>query len=83
MRADNLIRKTGKKLWVIVTSEKDEAELGLNELIHNRVLFIPKPYNREIMEETVNLIAEWKIYEKRAPQNRIQKLLARFLGREG
>lgn len=82
MRADNLLRKTGKKLWIIVTSEKDERELGLEKLIHNRLLFIPKPYDQDIIEETVNQIAKFKADEKRASKNSTRRLLAWFLGRE-
>ena len=83
MRAGNLLRKTNKKLWIIVTQEIDEEELGLSKLANNRMLFVPKPFDSEIMEDTVNVIAEWKAYEESAPKNPVRKLLAYFLGREG
>jgi len=83
MRAHNLLKKMDKKLWIIVTSDKNEEELGLDKLAHNRMLFVPKPFDSEIMEDTVNVIAEWKAYEESVPQSPVRKLLAYFLGREG
>ena len=82
MRADNLLRKKGKKLWIIVGSSKDEKELGLQELMYNRVLFIPKPYDPDIIKMTVDQIAQWKADEKKPPRNSFRRLLVRFLGKE-
>lgn len=82
MRADNLLRKSGKKLWIIVTSDKTEHQLGLDVLRHNRLLFIPKPYDLDILGKTVGQIAQWKADEGSLKEGFGRRLLARFLGRE-
>ena len=83
MRSENLLRTRGKKLWIIIGSDKkDEKELELQELVHNRLLFIPKPYDLDIIKMTVDQVSEWKAEEERAPKNTFRRLLARFLGKE-
>jgi len=67
------------KFWVIVTSDKDEAQLELHKLNHNRLIFIPKPYDLDIIEKAVNKIAQWKAGEGMFSKN-LAKKLARFLG---
>lgn len=67
------------KFWVIVTSDKDEAQLGLGSLNHNKLIFIPKPYDLDIIEKAVNKIAQWKAGESGFSKN-LARTLARFLG---
>ena len=67
------------KFWIIVTSDKDETQLGLNRLNHNKLIFIPKPYDLDIIEKAVSKIAQWKAGEDRSSEN-LAKKLARFLG---
>ena len=83
MRTEKLLRKKGKKLWVLVTSERDEKELDLDKLRHNRVLFIPKPYDSAIIKETVTQIAALAVEEKRTSTYSARRFLARFLGGKG
>ena len=82
MKAGNLLRKTGKKLWIIVASEKNENELGLDEMMQNRILFLPKPYDSEVLMMMVNQIVEWKAEEKKGPTDFMRRFLAHFLGKQ-
>ena len=82
MRTEKLLRTKGKKIWIIAGSGKDEKELGLHELMYNRLLFIPKPYDVEVVKMAVNQVAQLKAEEKRAPKNTFRRFLARFLGKE-
>jgi DNA-binding NtrC family response regulator len=76
---NRICRPYSDKFWIIVTSDKDEAQLGLNRLNHNKLIFIPKPYDLDIIEKAVNKIAQWKAGEDRLSKN-LAKKLARFLG---
>ena len=68
-----------KGFWIIVTSDKNEMQLGLNQLTYNRLIFIPKPYDLDIIEKTVSRIAQWSTEEGRGSKSLALKL-ARFLG---
>lgn len=71
-----------EKFWVIVTSDKDETQLGIKDLRKmkkNRLFFVPKPYDLDIIEKTVNQIFQWKTNE-RGVSKRFARKLARLLG---
>jgi|GEM_PF-872360 DNA-binding NtrC family response regulator len=72
-------RYPDKKFWIIVTSDKDEIELGLNKTTYKRLIFIPKPYDLDIVEKSVNKIVQWRAEEGEFPENLARKL-ARLLG---
>lgn len=71
----------GESFWVIVTSDKDELELGLKDLKHQKIILIPKPYDLDVIEKSVHQIAKWKAEKKRASKG-VTHRLARFLGFE-
>lgn len=66
-----------EKLWIIVTSVKDENRLKLGKLKYDRLFFIPKPYDLDIIEKTINQIIQWED-EKRQISKKLGKRLARF-----
>jgi len=71
-----------EKFWVIVTSDKDEIQLGLKdlrEMNQNRLFFVPKPYDLDIIEKTVNQIVQWKKNERQVSKS-LTRRLVRFLG---
>jgi len=63
-----------EKPWLIVTSEREETRLELKKLKSGRLFFIPKPYDLDLIETTIDKIARWEA-EKKESTGRIFKKL--------
>jgi DNA-binding NtrC family response regulator len=63
-----------EKPWLIVTSEREEIRLELKKLKTDRLFFIPKPYDLDVIEKTIDKIIQWE-GEKKDSTGRIFKRL--------
>jgi DNA-binding NtrC family response regulator len=67
-----------EKPWIIVTSEKEENRLELKKLKSDRLFFIPKPYDLDVIEKTIDKIIQWEAEKKQTSKKLLKRLTHLF-----